>query len=261
MHFFSRVWEIVTQKIKTERRYNSMWEIAICDSDPLFAEELAKEIRAFYHGRNFEVRIKIYLEGAKLLDEMDTGKDVVFLNTRLSDARGFGIAAFLRMNHAVDHPLIVFLSDHSEDMQAAFEYCPVDFINKSVWKKELERALDRLWIREHHARSIQLGTKKKNIVARVSDIVYIESEGHYLTAHMMGDKYRFRGNLRDYARLLDEQYFAQPSKSHLVNCAFVERVEDRVIMKNDSKIPFTKARKPQMEKMMKRYAHEMLRML
>lgn len=240
-----------------------MWKIAICDSDALFAEELAKEIVAFYQKRNFEVEISIYQEGSKLLDSMDSPKDVVFLNTRLKDAPGFGVAAFLRINQVIEHPLIVFLSDYKDDMQAAFEYHPVDFINKSAWKKELERAADRLWVWEHRARSVQIGTKRQNTIVRVSDIVYFESEGHFLTVHFANgdDDYNFRGNLSEYTMRLKDQYFAQPNKSCLVNCAYVDKLEDKVVMKDGTRLKYSKSRKQHMEEMMYRYAREMLRLL
>lgn len=240
-----------------------MWKIAICDSDETFAAELAKGIEAFYKKRNFEAEISIYHQGAALLESMDPPKDVVFLNTRLGDAPGFGIAAFLRINQAIEHPLIVFVSDHREDMQAAFEYRPVDFINKPEWEKELERAMDRLWVWEHRARGIELGTKRKNVAVRVSEIVYFKSDGHYMSAHFANgdDDYQFRGNLADYAERLKDQYFAQPSKSYLVNCAYVDKIADQIVLKNGETLPYPKTRKRDMEEMLKRYAHEMLRML
>lgn len=241
-----------------------MWKIAICDSDAQFAEELAAEIDAFYRKRDFEVEISIYHEGSKLLDSMlDTPKDVVFLNTRLSDSPGYGIAAFLRINQVIEHPLIVFLSDNKDDMQPAFEYHPVDFIHKSAWKKELERAADRLWIWEHRARSIQLGTKRDHTIVRVSNIIYFESDGHFLCVHCTDDEdgYYFRGNLSDYAARLKDQYFIQPNRSFLINCAYVDRLEDKVVMKDGERIKYSRSRKQEMEEMMKRYAYEMLRML
>ncbi len=243
-----------------------MWEIAICESDPLFAEELADEIYNFYNERDFKVQITIYGEGARLLEEMEHPKDVVFLNTRLSDAPGFGVAAFLRINNEVDHPLLVFISSKKEDMQAAFEYRPVDFIRMKSWRKDLERAVDRLWVWEHRTKYIQLGTKTRNTLVRTADIQYFESHGHYLTVYF-NDKesrfqeYRFRGNLWEYEKELKKQYFVRTSKSFLVNCAFADSLEDKVIMRNGRKIPCSRNRKDDVGKMLERYANEMLRRL
>ena len=203
-----------------------MWEIAICESDPLFAEELADEIYTFYNERDFKVQITIYGEGARLMEEMDRPMDVVFLNTRLCDAPGFGVAAFLRLNNEIDQPLLVFIGSQKEDMQAAFEYRPIDFIRPKSWRKDLERAVERLWVWEHRTKYIQLGTKTRNTLVRTADIQYFESQGHYLTVYFTDrenrfQEYRFRGNLWEYS----------------------------------------KNRKDDVEKMLDRYSHEMLNRL
>lgn len=239
-----------------------MWKIAVCDSDSLFADELAGEIMTFYTKRGMDVEMSIYHEGARLLESMDSPKDVVFLNTRLSDSPGFGIAAFLRIDQVIEHPLLVFLSDYKDDMQAAFEYNPVDFINKSTWKKELERAMDRLWVWQHRSNVIELGTKRNHEFVRISDIVYFESDGHYMDACCKdGKEYHFRGRLSDYAERLKDQYFVQLNKSILVNCSYVDRIGNQVIMKDGNEIPYAKARKQKIEEMLRRYVNEMLRRL
>jgi len=234
-----------------------MWEIVICDADAGFAKMLEEKLYAFYQSRDFEARVTICLNGQEFVKAMDQPVDLVFMNTRLPDMTGYIPLEVIRLRPEKEKVIIILLSEHDEDVFDAFTFQPFAYIRKKFFEQEFERGMKRLWATDHRMRSIRIRFRQKERLVRVSDIMYMESQGHYVDIYCInGLKYRFRSSIGYLLKLLEGNYFAQPSKSYLVNCAYVKEIRKKVILSDDTEIPCSKSRKSQTEKMWQRYIQE-----
>lgn len=237
-----------------------MWEIVICDADESFVEEVKKRVSAFYGERGMEIRITKYLDAYAFIEDVDKPMDLILMGTKQNKVDGYVLSDVIRSRPAKKNTILVFLGEKDEDVFGAFVYRPFDYIRKHRWEIDLPVMLQRLWKADHRQRSVEIRYQRKTRRVRVSDIMYIEGQGHDLTVYCTrGENYRFRAKMAEYEKQLQGYYFVHSAKSFLVNCAYVKEVSDRVTLNDGSEIPCSKSCMAQIKQMWQRYMKEIMR--
>ena len=157
-------------------------KIVIVEDEPLIAKRLARLVQDYFSTR---------LELLKQLDEVDeameylqqTPVDLLLLDLNLYGQDGFEL---LRSACAeACHCIIV--SAYADKALQAFEYGVLDFVAKPFTEERLYKALQRFDQQEQLTRKTKrLAIKKIGRVELVvvSDIDYIQADGHYTQVHM-----------------------------------------------------------------------------
>lgn len=158
-------------------------KIVIVEDEPLIAKRLARLVQDY-----FSTRLMLL----KQLDEVNealeylhqTPVDLLLLDLNLYGQDGFEL---LRSACAeACHCIIV--SAYADKAIQAFEYGVLDFVAKPFTEERLHKALQRFDQQEQLTRQIQrLAVKKIGRVELllVSDIDYIQADGHYSQVHMI----------------------------------------------------------------------------
>ena len=129
-------------------------------------------------------------------------------------------------------------------------------------EQELEKLLCRLWAIKHAGRSITVRHQRSYKLIRIQDIMYLESQGHYLSIHCAdGENYRFRGRMAVYEEMLQGCFFVHSAKSYLINCAYIEQIGEEVKLKEEISVPCSKARRSDVRKMRDLYLQDVACML
>ena len=132
-----------------------------------------------------------------------------------------------------------------------------DLINgrKAYLQAELSEALQSLKKqKEKRARFITLDVKEQQIVLPVKEIVYIESQAHYLLFHVMNSEreeqvVRSRGKISDYAEKMLIFHFLRPGKSYLVNSMWIQNFNlKEITVKTGQHIPVSRDKKEEVKK-------------
>ena len=179
------------------------WTIAICDDDEIFLSRLEKQIRAELQQLNVVGEIVSYTDSEKLLETKLHQTEIFFLDIDMPEVTGMELAAKLEEQNP--QAIVIFISNHEEAVFEAIHYKPFRFIRKAYLQAELSEALQSLKKqKEKRARFITLDVKEQQIVLPVKEIVYIESQAHYLLFHVMNSEreeqvVRSRGKISDYA--------------------------------------------------------------
>lgn len=231
-----------------------MWNIIICDSDATFSRRFGEVVQEFYRQKDFEVNLKWYPTGAAFAEESEGHVNLAFINTRLDDMKGYSLAEMMIANKS--RALLIFLSDHDEDVFEAFRYRPFRYMRKALWETETGGMLDDLWREEHRDRSILIRRNRGDIVIRLDDIIYMESRGHYVHIHCIDRVYQIREKLSVYKEMLRGRYFIHPAKSFLVNCVHIESFGTAVQLKNGEQLNCSKSRKHAAEQLHQQYLEE-----
>ena len=129
--------------------------------------------------------------------------------------------------------IVIFISNHEEAVFEAIHYKPFRFIRKAYLQAELSEALQSLKKqKEKRARFITLDVKEQQIVLPVKEIVYIESQAHYLLFHEM---------------LIF--HFLRPGKSYLVNSMWIQNFNlKEITVKTGQHIPVSRDKKEEVKK-------------
>ena len=160
-----------------------MIKFAICDDEPLMAQELAGHL-ADYMKENLITAYSLssFSDGRALLDAIDRF-DVIFLDIQMEQPDGMETAKLLRRRG--DHSLLVFVTVLKELVFDAFQVEAYDYLLKPLdrarFKQTMERVLRSLDRKMAEDIVIQRGTGCE--VVLLSDIVYCEVLGRKIYLH------------------------------------------------------------------------------
>ena len=80
---------------------------------------------------------------------------------------------------------------------------------------------------------IDIKTSSFTTTCQLSDIIYMESNRHYLDIHTTKDIYHFRGKLADYDKRLTEYGFLRIHISYLVNIRYIYQLSSKGVLLDD----------------------------
>lgn len=175
-------------------------------------------------------------DGAKLIK--DQKPDLVFLDIDLNGQTGFDLLDMLdQINFEV-----IFTTGHNEFAVEAFKYNAVHYLTKPVDSKELYNAVERAESRlaksniqqSDKIKSLLKSIKIKKLTINTEDatrfvpynhIVYIKADGNY-SEFMFTDnkKLLVAKALKEYEKILDEDFFYRLSKSYLINLNHIKLI-------------------------------------
>lgn len=218
-----------------------MYQIALCDDDAIFADHLKGKIQKWFQKEKAECYIQIYMDGKELLLS-DQPVQIYFLDICMPDFSGFDLVKII---HSRDPKLpVVFVSNREDAVFDSIQYYPLRFVRKAFLEKDLENALTAFMAHQRkkvETSVIHLIVKNRQIELPVAELLYMESQLHYLNFHSLSENYHIRGKISDYQQLLSEYPFAMPCRGVLVNLDMITSIHpNEIILKTGSRIPLTR---------------------
>lgn len=226
------------------------WNIVICDDDRQFLDFFCGELRQELQRLGMENSIFCY-EDDRLLDELNQQQvDVFFLDIDLPQVSGLDLAEAVKKRYP--SAVLVFVSNHGEKVFEAIHCQPFRFIRKEYLQQELGEALESIKkLQKTEERSIRLKINNQQIPVFLSNILYVESQAHYLIFHILNrtgqeEELRCRGKISEYEKALRQSDFLMPGKSYLVNCTRIATFSmSELVMCNGDRIRVSREYKEQ----------------
>lgn len=221
-------------------------KIAICDDREEDIEMTKRELlkttgRALEEGCTFQV--EVYKNGNDILKNLEIIRDmhILFLDIDMPGVDGLEIAkAIEETEHRVK---IMFVTSHSELVFSAIHYRPFRFIRKEFLRKELEAAMPAV-IEEIREQSLlgKLLIEKEDAEIRICDIMYLESQGHYVVVNYRNEtKEMIRARISDFIDRLEHYGFARTHVGYIVNLRDIYAITSKhVILDNRTQIPVSR---------------------
>ena len=157
--------------------------IAICDDEPVFAENLKNDLLREFARHGKSCVFTVVNSGAELLSLCMKEKiDAVFLDIAMPDLNGFDTAKKLREMRK--NIMIVFVSSKETTVFSAYEYSPIWFIPKSqmyLLKRAVDKILSKTDAAEDEMSFMQIKMENKIIEIDIRRIKYFKSDGHYIS--------------------------------------------------------------------------------
>lgn len=205
-------------------------KIAICDDDMKIRENISNLLKVSFDEQDIDwIEPDLYENGDKLFMALTQKKryDLIYLDIEMPGRSGMEIAAEIRrLNGQVQ---IIFITSHAKYVYDAFRVMPVDFLPKPIkcdrFKEAFVRALDNYrW--QHQMITCQV--KDDIIVLQVKDILYLSSEGKWITFHMKGGiTHKIRKTMTEMEKQMKLYYIMRCYRSYLVNLAYVKEISAR----------------------------------
>lgn len=241
--------------------------IAICDD--------CKEMMIFLKSTLYNL-FKQYLDdfdifdfysGSELLDSYKENKfDIIFLDIDMPKVTGFDVAKAIREDFSKCY--IIFISSHSELVYDSFDFQPFDFVRKTL-NETLNEKLSQV------VKKIVFHSKQNEIIIfedeytrkypiPIRNIVYLESEKHYINYYIIGEKhpFRLRGTIKGCEIELKKYDFIRIHKGYIVNLGyvdFIDRSKDEIQLKGITKsLPLSRNLKKEIEEKYKLYLRNLI---
>lgn len=233
-----------------------MIKIAICDDESIFLENEINIIsRCMNRICDFEYSIDTYKSGKEFVEKNqgDIAYDIIFLDINMDDMDGLEIARYIRDKS--DKVQLVFVTGFITYALEGYKVNAIRYILKD--EKTLEKAIEEcmeIMIKQIKCsqRTISLSFKDGNRNVKVNDIIYIESNLHYLIFHLNNasvPQITMHEKLDNIDDMLAEYSFCRIHKSYLVNLEYVDNIERyQVKMKDGIVLNIAKPRYPEVRK-------------
>ena len=182
-----------------------------------------------------------FREPLKAIEFLNREKiDLVFLDINMPDISGIQLLQTLS-----PRPLIIFTTAYSEYAVESYELNALDYLLKPITFQRFLMAINKAAVAlslkntsgpdEDAAIFIKSGPQTHRV--KVSEILYLEKDGNYITVHLKDGKILIRENMSDIFDLLPAAEFIRIHKSYVVNIRHISMIEVYQLIVNGEKIP------------------------
>lgn len=234
--------------------------VGICDDKKedmdRITEALQKSVKKI--GLQCRITCSRYTDGEKMYqDSRENPFQLIFLDIEMPGLDGFRLADRLCIERPTTY--LVFVSAHESFVFDAPEYMPLWFVRKSRLEWDMFRAVRKYFEVTAVARvSYRMKEGFGYQEVPISDILYMESNGHNLTIHKTdGSRLVKYGSLKAIEKELEGYGFLRIHKSYLVNQKYIKEVARQEIYLTDgSCVDMGRDRKNSVRKAMLQYEKE-----
>ncbi len=203
-----------------------MLKIAIVEDDINYAQQLKDYLVRYQQERGQEMEVTAYSDGDGLLEDYRSQFDVILMDVEMPFIDGMTAAREIRK---VDSEVvIIFITNMAQYAIKGYAVDAMDYVLKPIsyfaFSQRLERAIGRMKKRE--TKYIMVTTKGGTQKLDVSQLYYVESQGHSLLFHTSEGELVSTGTMQELEGKLEQLHFCRGNKGYLINLAHVDSVRD-----------------------------------
>ena len=182
-----------------------------------------------------------FREPVKAIEFLNREKvDLIFLDINMPDISGMQLLQTLS-----PRPLIIFTTAYSQYAVESYELNALDYLLKPITFERFLMAINKAAAAlssknttgpdEDAAVLIKSGPQTFRV--KVSEILYLEKDGNYITVHLKDGNILIRENLGDVFDLVPAADFIRVHKSYVVGIRHISMIEVHQLIVNGEKIP------------------------
>lgn len=222
-----------------------MTNIAIVEDNVQEAQTLSDCLLKYAAQFGLQFQITTFANAVLLLDDYKPSFDLIFMDIKLPLLSGMDAAKQLRqLDRRVTLVFVTNMLQYAIDGYAVEAF---DFILKPISYQALSLKLKRILAHVGVKTDdyIVLRAEGEPLALKLSQIRYVEVEGHYLNWYLQGKVYRTPGALKSLGQQLPDSY-APISRWCVVNMQYIQSVlGDDVLLSEGQKLRIGRAYKQQ----------------
>lgn len=208
--------------------------IAICDDEPRDLELLRQMTATYLAQRGLDLTVETYGDGASLLSALAAAPEryvLLLMDILMGDENGVALAKLLREQSVRSR--LVFISISPDYALDGYKVSADDYLLKPLTDRQFAETLDRIF---SDNTVVNIETAAGIHMVQAADILYIESDGHYVTVVANSERLRSRRTLSELSQRLAPNGFFRCQKGFLVNIAHVSELLDTDIVLDDGSV-------------------------
>lgn len=201
-----------------------MIRIVLLDDNQPFLISLRTNIRNVLNSHKIDAEIHVFEDADGIPDHILSTSDVFFLDIDFRGKEYTGIDIAKKIRRLRQDSIIVFVTNYIEYAPEGYEVQAFRYCLKSEIHLKLEQyLLQAISKRKAEQETIQISVSGETITIPLSDVLYIESQGHTAVIHIQKPgtqnqkSYQFYATLISLEQDLADQGFLRIQKSYLVN--------------------------------------------
>ena len=199
--------------------------IAIVEDEKSAARALEQAIQRYGTENKVSFTIRVWHDPLLFLEEYQAEYDIVYMDIRMPALSGMETARNLRkMDRMV---MLIFVTSLAQYALEGYTVGAFDYILKPV--KYYDFALKLHWALEHlpekQEATILLVSGGSKIRLRLRDLLYAETDGHYLIFHTAEGQIRQCGTISTLEADLTDKQFVRCNSCYLVNLQHIAGIK------------------------------------
>lgn len=211
-------------------------------------EKMRKQLNMLIENTSLKYKlhpsIDLFKDGYDFINTFDDTYDLVYLDVEMPKLNGMDTAKEIRsMNSNVP---IVFVTNFVQYAVEGYSVEAFDFILKPINEFNFENHFSKFMNKyEQNDNAPILSIKYKNEVTKLSssDLLFVESEGHYLHYYTNDTKYTSIDTLKEIEHMLSNHGFFRCNNHYLVNLNYVSSVKDDIAIVGEHELKISRPRK------------------
>lgn len=220
--------------------------IAICDDEKIFRDEIEHLVSEFFSGKNIDYNCKQFSCGKELADDLQT-YDIVFLDIEMEELNGIETAKALNKKNR--HTVIFIITAYHKYLDDAMDLNVFRYIDKPIEKERFFKGLEKA-IALIDNNDITFKTADNELITiSKNDIICVEVMKKKVTVSTVDGDYVAREKMDFFRNSLTASYFAIPHKSYIVNFNYVKKFRrDEIELKGNHVISIAPKKQAEIKK-------------
>lgn len=230
-----------------------MLRIAIVEDEEHYISTLKQYLQQYKEENGENIEITVYHDGDEIAAFYRSQFDIILMDIEMKFIDGMTAAEEIRRKDGTVE--IIFITNAPQYAIRGYEVGALDYILKPVpyftFSQKLSRAVSKLKKRERKWVTI---TVKGGIMRMdVSDIYYIESQGHNLIYHTKEGNLIAAGTMKSVEESMEKLDFVRMNKCYLVNLEHVDGIQDKFAVVHGEQLLISRPRMKQFMQELTRY--------
>lgn len=205
--------------------------IAICDDEKEWRDELRNYIYEYTKQRNINVFVNCFSDGETCYLTDLKNYDIIFMDYQMDGANGIETAQMIRKNNT--DSIIIFVSAFPQVAMDTFEVNTFRFLAKPINKEKLFKALDDYISQIQNENYIIFKAHECTIRIKISDIIYAEANKNHTIIHTEHRDYEILINLKSIEKSLPSDKFFRCHKAYIASLKHIRNHNNTEICFHD----------------------------
>ncbi|MDF1509425.1 LytTR family DNA-binding domain-containing protein [Robertmurraya sp. DFI.2.37] len=236
-----------------------MIRIAVVEDEMNYQEQLLEFLRRFEQDRGEKIEIETYTDGDEFVENYQAQFDIILMDIQMPFMDGMSAAEEIRNKDS--EVVIIFITNLAQYAIKGYAVDALDYVLKPIsyfqFSQRLHRAAERMKKRETQ----HLTIKVKGGIQRfkISDIYYVESQGHNLIFSSKAGDFITSGTLKELEKQLSSFHFFRGNKGYLINLEHVEGMNDNCAIVKGKELLISRNRKKAFMEALSHYWGEVIK--